>query len=251
MPREDRPAAPGRTDSVEVIAERLAGRARAARPGACRMRLHLGREQRAAAASAVVDQRLVPDPIAREEEPAGRARPRSRRRTCPGGARRTPSPYSSYAWTITSVSDWVAEPCGPAPRARCAELAEVVDLAVEDDPDASRPRWSIGWSPPARSMIARRRWPRPTPSPAQNPSPSGPRCAWTVVMAVNSCRSTAWPATSTIPAIPHMSASLHHGSATGDHRMCPTGGVIDAPPRVPRHRSGSLDQKRAARRLMS
>ena len=69
----------------------------------------------------------------------------------------------------------VAEPLELRPQ-----LGVVVDLAVEDEPDASRPRSPSAASPRReRSMIASRRKPRPTrPSAAtQVPAPSGPRCA--------------------------------------------------------------------------
>ena len=44
-------------------------------------------------------------------------------------------------------------------RSRPAQLAEVVDLAVEDHPTEPSSLW-MGWSPPARSMIASLRIPR-------------------------------------------------------------------------------------------
>ena len=45
-----------------------------------------------------------------------------------------------------------------------AQLAEVVDLAVEDDARAPVGRRPSAARQPARSMIASRRWPRPTPA---------------------------------------------------------------------------------------
>ena len=90
-------------------------------------------------------------------------------------------PTARSAWTMTSVSVVVAE----AVAARLelgAQLAEVVDLAVEDHLQTRRPRCAIGWCPPARSMMLRRRMPSPTPGSTRTPSSSGPRWRMTLHM---------------------------------------------------------------------
>src|SRR5437773_958856 len=60
----------------------------------------------------------------------------------------------------------------------------------------------IGCTPPAMSMIDRRRWPRWTRAAGsiQWPSASGPRCAIAAFIA----RISRWPPSPTNPAIPHM-----------------------------------------------
>src|SRR5687767_2214193 len=55
-----------------------------------------------------------------------------------------------------------------------------------------------------RSMIASRRWPRPT-GPSMNwPSPSGPRCATASVMRRRMTGETGSPSKCRIPVMPHM-----------------------------------------------
>ena len=83
-------------------------------------------------------------------------------------------PHSTYAWSTTSVSQWVWNvwPSGLELR---PQLAEVVDLAVVGE--LHRPSSvPTGWWPPAGSMMARRRCPRLASGCSKKPSPSGPRC---------------------------------------------------------------------------
>ena len=63
--------------------------------------------------------------------------------------------------TITSVSRAGRESVAPGLELG-AQLAEVVDLAVEDELDRARSRSQIGWLPDSRSMIESRRNPSPT-----------------------------------------------------------------------------------------
>ena len=68
------------------------------------------------------------------------------------------SPHCRRRAGCTSVSERVPKrwPSALEPR---AQLREVVDLAVEHDGAVRRRASTIGWWPPARSMIDRRRWP--------------------------------------------------------------------------------------------
>jgi hypothetical protein len=43
----------------------------------------------------------------------------------------------------------------------CSERLKIEDLAVEDDP-YRLVSFDMGWAPPERSMMLRRRWPRAT-----------------------------------------------------------------------------------------
>src|SRR4051812_10775967 len=65
--------------------------------------------------------------------------------------------------------------------------------------------WS-GWRPPSRSMIERRRWPRPTAPSIARPAPSGPRCAMTSRIAAISLGDTGRPSVLNRPQMPHMLA---------------------------------------------
>ena len=92
----------------------------------------------------------------------------------------------------------------PVPRALevVAQLAVVVDLAVLDDGDPPS-SFAIGWSPVARSMIARRRAASPTGPSTYEPSESGPR--WTRVALIAASRpGSPAPRVVAIPQIPHM-----------------------------------------------
>ena len=100
-----------------------------------------------------------------------RSRASSRRRAATSQIANAKMPFSRstrrVAMPRVQLEDHfgVATACGSvrrAPRASGAQLLVVVDLAVEDDRRSGRPRSIIGWWPPPRSMMLRRRWPRPS-----------------------------------------------------------------------------------------
>src|SRR3954454_7498947 len=63
---------------------------------------------------------------------------------------------------------------------------------------------SIGWGPASeRSMIFRRGWPRPAPSCAHTPAPSGPRAAMAADIRLSAAASAGAPSKRSSPAIPH------------------------------------------------
>src|SRR5882757_6463889 len=66
----------------------------------------------------------------------------------------------------------------------------------------------MGWAPPARSMMERRRWPKCKGPATKNPSASGPRWAMRLVMRSRSARSPS-PRN---PAMPHISGSFRSRS---------------------------------------
>ena len=68
------------------------------------------------------------------------------------------------------MSLWVRKRCPPAFQLP-AKVAEVVDFAVEDDPNRLV-FVASGWRPQATSMIDKRRWPRPA-DPAAGCTPLG------------------------------------------------------------------------------
>ena len=106
---------------------------------------------------------------ASDEAPAPRV-PEREERTC-RAARST----QRVALLLVEVHDHlgVRRACGTVARASSsAQLAIVVDLAVEDDARPCRPRSPSAGRPPSRSMIERRRKPRPTP--ARRGSPRRP-----------------------------------------------------------------------------
>src|SRR3954452_5743834 len=74
-----------------------------------------------------------------------------------------------------------------------------------------------GCWPPATSMMARRRWPRPIPGATWKPLPSGPRWAMRSVMRRRSSASVGRrPVLSMIPAIPHMRGAFRERLAADD-----------------------------------
>ena len=84
-------------------------------------------------------------------------------------------PSSSYRWTMTSVS-LVRREAVAAPQQLAPKLSVVVDLAVEDELHASRPRSPSAACPPrdpSRSGGACRATP---PATRSGPPRSGPRC---------------------------------------------------------------------------
>ena len=123
-------------------------------------------------------------------EAAGGGRPRARTRTCRGAARR------SRAVLLVEVDDDFgvalrSTNCARAASSSAAQLAVVVDLAVEDDPEVPS-SLKIGWSPVARSMTRSRWMPRAT-LPRGTPRASGPRCSSAAHICSGSSGSTGSP----------------------------------------------------------
>ena len=171
----------GTYSKVEVV-RRAASRSISRRHApVLEQRLELGGEHEPARRVDVV-QRLLAEAIARQQQtPAPRVPEREREHAVEAldaiAARAPRRGGRSPRCRVWCGSD------GPSRSSGAAQLAEVVDLAVEDDPDASRPRCTSAGCRSARSMIAEaaeaeadavRR--------CDGPSSSGPRCRRTLVI---------------------------------------------------------------------
>ena len=179
---------------LERLEVDLAGESRLAHE-----RLELRRERQDAARDPVVE-RLDPERIAGQDEAARPGVPQRDREHAaqPGG--------EVEAALLVEVRQHLRvavrrEPV-PAPRQVVLQPAVLVELAVLDDRTAPS-SLCIGWSPRARSMIARRRAARPTGPETNTPSLSGPRCASARAMARTVRSSAAPPARASVPQMPH------------------------------------------------
>ena len=154
-----------------------------------------------------VVERLLAEPVAREQETAPPARPRARTRTCRGaarGSRRRRRRRPPAAPRCPSA-------CGTGARATRARAA-APGSCRSPRCRTTRTRGSsavIGWRAASlRSTMASRRWARPTASWCQNPSPSGPRWARRSPMPCRMPGSTGAPVRKfRRPAIPHTPGS--------------------------------------------
>ena len=164
-----RDVAEGEVRGDRMLVERAAGRAGSASRALISLREH------EPPAAGPVEQWLLSDAVAAEHQAAAGARPIPQTRTCRRDAARAPPAASSSArCAITSVSPRERN-AWPSRFETRAQLAEVVDLAVEDDGDGLPSSFVIGGSPVSRSMIASRFWPMTARSAAKLPRASGPR----------------------------------------------------------------------------
>ena len=140
-------------------------------------RLELRAEEQRVAELGVVE-RLLPEPVAREERARCRGSSQSANANMPF-SRSTQRGAALLVEVDDHLGVGVRREAVAARLELRAQLAEVVDLAVEDDAAPMPSSFAIGWSPASRSMIESRRKPRPTATPSSysatwKPSSSGP-----------------------------------------------------------------------------